>query len=177
MFNINKLYTTKQAEKILPHLQGRHCNWTKFALFTPHYKVPKASKRGHRLNIYDLVTLQILFYLFESGLSSEQIRDTINDAGSFRCNGLHEDNLLFLSTGGRPGQEISRFLEACNFNVQIVVHRSFVGKTAIAFCYEGECPVDILGWDCVTTINAEGIYEEVRRRLSNGDKQGSDACM
>ncbi len=170
MTDINSLFTTRETEEILPHVQGRHCNWTKFGLFTPHYRVPKASKRGHRLNIYDLVALQVLFYLFESGLSSGQIRDAISGRGNFRCNGLHEDNLLFLSTGGRPGQEISRFLEACDFNVRVVVHRNFAGKTSIAFCHGSEIPVDISADDCVTTINAEGIHEEVSRRLSDGDK-------
>jgi hypothetical protein len=163
------LFAMRDVKTILPHLHRRISRWSRLGLFTPRWPLNPTSKEPARMSMYDLCALQVLFLLFECGMSGNEIHAAISDrVANFHCEGLSEEMQLFLATGGRKGEEISRFIEACDFDVQIRAITDFQGHKKLEFfhCPDNALQTEVSG--AVMVICAKRLVEQIRPRIPPG---------
>ena len=90
--------------------------------------------------------------LLRCGIAPSRFRQALYDPACFRCDEFPEEDLLFLSTGGFRGQELSRFLEVTNAETTILIRFPLDGKADIEFV-----PNELLGAKDYTGVTLAGI--------------------
>jgi len=100
-------------------------------LFTPRMVQQDIDPQAPCMNLYDLIALTAIQQVLRCGITVDRLRQALYGPASFRCDDLPYEDLLFLSTGGLHGQELSRFLEVTNAEVTVLIRVPLLGDSRI----------------------------------------------
>ncbi|GEM_PF-1769289 len=158
---MSQLHTTRELEKVMPHLSGRHQNWIKCGLIEPADRPRRPSRRGNRHSVEDLVAVAIVFHLFETGLSTEEIRAVITKPDAFsdhECDDFDRED---------PGRKISRWLKR-GFNGSVTISRGFDGQVEVIFHrsdISSELPPAV-GTCSLTVVDIASLHKKIAARIA-----------
>ncbi len=121
-------------------------------LFSPRLPLSDTEPDTPHFSLYDLIALTAVQQVLRCGISASRFRQALYDPSCFRCDEFPEEDLLFLSTGGVRGQELSRFLEVTHAETTILIRYALDGKADIEFV-----PNELLGAQDYHGVTLAGI--------------------
>ena len=165
-----QLFSYADLPLLTPWLSQETCReFAAAGLFTPRkvHHGPDADSR--HMNLYDLIALSSVQQLLRCGITADKLRQTLYAPASFRCDDFPHEDLLFLSTGGLRGQELSRFLEVTNAEVTVLIRVPLVGDVEIEFI-----PNDLLGpkdygGETLTGVECRAIRDAIRTNMASAE--------
>jgi hypothetical protein len=164
------LFSYTDLPLLAPWLTGEICReLTESGLFPPRMTRRAPEAELPHLSLYDLIALTGLQQLLRSGIPADQLLQALCAPSSFRCDDFSEEDLLFLSTGGNRGQELSRFLEVTNAEVTILVRLPVIGDAAIEFV-----PNELLGardfkGETLTAVECRAIRDIIKVNIASAE--------
>jgi hypothetical protein len=163
------LYTMEEVNQILPHLYELIPKWSRLGVFTTRWPSSPMRQGSKLMSVHDLCALVVLFLLFKCGITGRELLEALSDRQkTFHCERLSWESALFLSTGGWKGQEISRFIEACDFDVKVYISVGFQGERRIEFFYDPESEDHSHVYGAVTILDVREIHRHVKDRIAEG---------
>lgn len=125
----NVLFTMEEVKEILPHLYELIPKWSRLGVFATRWPSSPICQDLKLMSVHDLCALVVLFLIFKCGVDGRELLAALSDyPKTYYCEQLSWESALFLATGGWKGQEISRFIEACDFNVKVHISLGFQGE-------------------------------------------------
>jgi hypothetical protein len=165
-----QLFSCANLSLVAPWLSREICReLAATGLFTPRMLHGKTDPESPHMNLYDLIVLTAIQQLLRSRITVDQLRQALYTPANFRCDEFPDEDLIFLTTGGMHGQELSRFLEVTNADVTILVRVPLVGGAEIEII-----PNELLGakdykGETMTVVDCKAIRDIIRDNIASAE--------
>ena len=165
----NVLFTMEEVKEILPHLYELIPSWSRLGFFATRWTPSPMSQDPKLMSVHDLCALVVLFFLFKCGIAGHELLEALSDhQNTFHCDQLSWEASLFLATGGWKGQEISRFIEACDFDVKVLICVDCQGERKIEFFYDTKSEGHSRVYAAATILDIREIHQYIKARIPEG---------